>query len=108
MGADYSTDNLRNRLSAVTLVEVLGPPYFATGHLPGAVNITPNRVAELAAVLLPDKNADIVIYGAQRHSPAADAVGRELSNLGYCNIATYLDGKQGWVEAGLPLVAEPD
>ena len=108
MGAHYSTDHLRERLSAVTLVEALGPPYFATGHLPGAINITPNRVAELAAVLLPDKNADIVIYGADRHSPAADAVNRALTHLGYRNISKYPDGKQGWVEAGLPLVAELD
>jgi hypothetical protein len=43
------------------------------------VALTPNHVAELAAVLLPDKDADIVIYGAHRHSPAADAVGRNSS-----------------------------
>ena len=108
MSAEYSTDDLRNRLLAVTSVEALGPPYFATGHLPGAVNLIPTRVAELAAVLLPDKNADIVVYGAHRLSPVADAVGRELTDLGYRNVSKYPDGKQGWVEAGLPLVSETD
>jgi len=44
------------------LVETLAPSSFASGHLPGARNLPPNRVAELAPSLLPDKNAEIVVY----------------------------------------------
>jgi len=44
------------------LVETLAPATFASGHLPGAINMPPDRVAELAPSLLPDKNAEIVVY----------------------------------------------
>ncbi len=53
MGADYSTEDLRERLPLVTVVDALGPSYFCNGHIPGAVNIPPHRVADLAAPLRP-------------------------------------------------------
>ncbi|MGY1809306.1 rhodanese-like domain-containing protein [Blastococcus sp. SYSU D00669] len=108
MGADYSTEQLRGRLPAVTVVEALGPSFFATGHIPGAVNIPPHRVAELAPRLLPDKAAPIVVYGAHRYARGADVVVRRLSALGYLDVSRYVDGKAGWAEAGLRLVGDTD
>lgn len=46
------------------LVETLAPEYFRHTHLPNAINIPPDRVAELAPEMLPDKSADIVVYCA--------------------------------------------
>jgi rhodanese-related sulfurtransferase len=47
------------------LVETLAPEYYRHSHLPGALNLPPDKVAELAPELLPDKNADIVVYCAK-------------------------------------------
>jgi rhodanese-related sulfurtransferase len=47
-----------------TLVETLPPPSFREGHLPGAINLPPIQVQELAPRRLPDKAADIVVYCA--------------------------------------------
>ncbi len=44
------------------LVEVLPEKYYRRAHLPGALNLPPGRVEELAPELLPDKAADIVVY----------------------------------------------
>ena len=106
MAADYSTEELHERLITVTAVEALGPSFFAIGHIPGAINIPPLRVAELAPSLLPEKDASIVVYGADRNSESADVVVRRLAVLGYREVSRYVDGKAGWAEAGLPLVAE--
>ena len=106
MGDEYTTEQLRDRLAAVTVVEALGPSYYGNAHLPGAVNIPPHRVADLAPRLLPDKDAVIVVYGADRRSPQSAVVVRRLSALGYRDVARYPDGKQGWAEAGLPLVGD--
>ncbi|SFU06940.1 Rhodanese-like domain-containing protein [Geodermatophilus amargosae] len=106
MGADYSTEDLRGRLSSVTVVEALGPPYFGTGHIPGAVNIPPHRVVELAPTLLPAKDAPIVVYAAHRFSHGADVVVRQLALLGYRDVSRYVEGKAGWAEAGLPLIED--
>ena len=51
-----------DRGERVTIVETLSPSSFAAGHVPGAINLPPDRIAELAPALLPDKDADIVVY----------------------------------------------
>ena len=47
------------------LVETLAPEYYNHSHLPGAINLPPDKVHELALQLLPDKHADIVVYCAK-------------------------------------------
>ena len=44
------------------LLEVLAPHYYRHSHLPGALNLPPGKVAEMAPDLLPDKEAEIVLY----------------------------------------------
>ena len=44
------------------LLEVLDPKYYRHSHLPGALNLPPGKVAEMASTLLPDKNAEVVLY----------------------------------------------
>jgi rhodanese-related sulfurtransferase len=59
----------RNELQAkmdrgdpLILLEVLAPQYYRHSHLPGALNLPPGKVAEMARDLLPDKEAEIVLY----------------------------------------------
>jgi rhodanese-related sulfurtransferase len=47
------------------LVETLAPEYYREGHLPGALNLPPDQVRQLASNLLPDKNAEVVVYCAK-------------------------------------------
>jgi rhodanese-related sulfurtransferase len=61
-------DELKNKIDAKEyffLVETLAPQYYREGHLPGAVNLPPDKVRELALSVLPDKNAEIVVYCAK-------------------------------------------
>ncbi len=53
-----------NRGEHFALVEALPPFMFREGHLPGARNIPPDRVKELAPQLLPDRDEEIVVYCA--------------------------------------------
>ena len=46
------------------LVETLPKLTFDHAHLPGAINLPPDEVKALAPTLLPDKNAEIVVYCA--------------------------------------------
>lgn len=47
------------------LVETLPKEYYLHTHLPGAKNLPPDQVAELAPALLPDKSAEIIVYCAK-------------------------------------------
>jgi rhodanese-related sulfurtransferase len=66
MDASISTKDLKNKLDRrqVTVVETLAPERYREAHLPGALNIPPEQIKELASQLLPDKNAEIVTYCA--------------------------------------------
>ncbi len=44
------------------LVETLPEEQYQHAHLPGAVNLPPERLRELAPEVLPDKGADVVVY----------------------------------------------
>lgn len=68
MVAGITRDELKakmDRRDDFALVETLPVEYFRHTHLPGAINLPPDRVAELAPTLLPDKRADIVVYCAR-------------------------------------------
>ena len=58
-------DELRAKMDMedpFVLIEVLAPRYYRHSHLPGALNLPPGKVAEMAPDLLPDKEAEIVLY----------------------------------------------
>ena len=109
MFARISRDDLTARLAAThrpTLVEALGAAFYADAHLPGAINIPPGSVDELAPVLLPELDAEIVVYCSGTCTSASSVAGR-LAELGYRDVAVYEGGKEDWVEHGLP-VERPD
>ena len=51
----------------ITLVETLAPERYREAHLPGALNIPPEKIRELAPQLLPSKDAEIVTYCTNAH-----------------------------------------
>jgi rhodanese-related sulfurtransferase len=51
-----------DRGDTFTLVETLGEVTYQHAHLPGAINLPPDHVSELAPLLLPDKSAEIIVY----------------------------------------------
>lgn len=60
-----SREDLKDKVDrgdAFVLVETLSEEQYRHTHLPGAVNLPPNQLRELAPELLPDKEADIVVY----------------------------------------------
>jgi hypothetical protein len=62
-----SRDELKakiDRRERFLLVETLSATTYHHAHLPGAINLPPDQVKALAAKLLPDKDADIVVYCA--------------------------------------------
>ncbi len=62
-----SRDELKRKIDLkedFLLVETLPATTYHHAHLPGAINLPLDQVSSLAAKLLPDKNADIVVYCA--------------------------------------------
>jgi rhodanese-related sulfurtransferase len=44
------------------LVDTMAEMYYRHSHLPGAINLAVDEIGERASELLPDKDAEIVVY----------------------------------------------
>ena len=65
MVVNIGRDELRTKMDRgdpFILLEVLAPRYYQHTHLPGALNLPPRAVAEMAPIMLPDKEAEVVLY----------------------------------------------
>jgi len=90
--------------SAPPLVaEILGPQYFASGHLPGALNLPLEGFAERALQALPSKAQEVVVYCASATCQNSDIAARKLLSLGYQDVRVFRGGKAAWRDAGHPL-----
>ena len=69
MESTISTKDLKSKLDQkqVTVVETLAPERHREAHIPGALNIPPEQIRELAPQLLPNKNAEIITYCTNNH-----------------------------------------
>lgn len=68
MVATISRDDLKRKIDRgelFLLVETLPATAYHHAHLPGAINLPPDKLTQLAPTLLPDKTADIVVYCAK-------------------------------------------
>jgi rhodanese-related sulfurtransferase len=105
MNRTISRDELRMSLSSASrpvLVEALPEKYYLAQHLPGALHLPHDQVDALAAVVLPEKAAPIVVYCANLQCQNSHIAAHRLLALGYTNVSVYAAGKQDWAEAGLP------
>ncbi len=103
-------DELKERLDrddAITVVEALGPMYYEEAHIPGALNLPHEEVDELAPRLLPDRDASVVVYCSNLQCQNSVVASKRLVHLGYTNVFEYEEGKQDWIDAGLPIESGP-
>jgi rhodanese-related sulfurtransferase len=105
MTTSITREELQDAIAAgtVTVVDALPASYYDQQHLPGAVNLVEDDVAERASTVLPDKEAAIVTYCSNSACGNSEAVARRLIALGYTNVRKYREGIQDWTEAGLPV-----
>ncbi len=70
MKGTISTRDLKAKLDRkepVKVVETLAPERYREAHLPGALNLPPDKIRELAPQLLPNQGVEIITYCANTH-----------------------------------------
>lgn len=106
MSQIISRETIKNAIDGneqITLVEALPERYFNDAHLPGAIQINHDEVDAKAPQLLPNKSARIVVYCSNLSCANSGKAAIRLAQLGYSNVFKYAEGKQDWLEAGLPV-----
>ena len=70
MERTISTQELKSKLDRkenIKVVETLAPERYHEAHIPGALNIPPDKIKELAPQVLPTKDAEVITYCANTH-----------------------------------------
>jgi rhodanese-related sulfurtransferase len=101
-----SRDELKRKLDradSFVLLEALPPAYFEDAHLPGAQNLPHDQVDALAPALIPSPSTEVVVYCANAPCPNSEIAARRLAALGYTSVREYAEGKEDWINAGLPV-----
>ena len=98
---ECSADEARGLLGSADLVlDVREPDEFATGHLPGAVNV-PRGLLEFrlsAAEALQRRDLKVLIYCKSGGRAALSAV--SMLSMGYLDVTSIAGGIDAWATAG--------
>jgi len=83
------------------LLDVREDHEYAADHARGARHVGKGIIERDIEVLIPDKQAEIILYcgGGYRSVLAADA----LQQMGYLNVRSMIGGVKAWREAGYPM-----
>jgi rhodanese-related sulfurtransferase len=83
------------------IVDVRTPDEFASGHVPGAINVPHDQVQSRMAELTPHREQEVVLYCERggRASKAADLLAQE----GFETVFHLSGDMSQWREEGLPI-----
>lgn len=74
---------------------------YASGHIPGAISLPYQDLAQRAQDL--DGFAPLIVYGSGRNSTVADAYTKSLMEEGLEEVLTLRGGLAAWRDAGQPV-----
>ena len=78
-------------------------PRWASGHLPGALNVDPGEFGE--DDLPRNRNAMLVFYCSDPTCGASRHAAKKALKLGFAHVFTMPAGIRGWISAGMPVEA---
>ena len=82
----------------IILLDVRDKNEFEEGSIPGALNISRGMLEFKVALVIPDKNAKIIVFcGLDLRGPLAT---KSLNEMGYMNAVNMTGGLKAWKEAG--------
>jgi len=104
MAKEISADELKKKIDAQEkfyLIDARSAEDFQHNHLPEAMNLVwgPDFDKDMPEVL-PDKDAEVVVYGTNEACIMAKNAVQHLEAAGYENVSLFPAGIMGWMEAG--------
>jgi rhodanese-related sulfurtransferase len=107
MVKEVSIEELKEKIDQAKkfyLVDAREKEKYEHNHITEALGIAwgPGFEEKIKHVL-PDKDAEIVVYGANEVCEQAKNAAKFLDKSGYTNVSLFSPGITGWMEAGLRL-----
>ncbi len=88
------------------LLDVREDHEYATGYAQGAVHLGRGILERDIEKLIPDKDAEIVLYCGGGYRSVLAVV--SLMEMGYTRVASMAGGIKAWRQVGLPIDPGPD
>jgi rhodanese-related sulfurtransferase len=91
------------RAGSRLFVDARDPDDFASGHIPGAVNLPEEDLATGSSPALAGlaKDRALLVYCADLSCPKSKDLAQALKQMGYANLAVFPGGMEAWKTAGL-------
>jgi hydroxyacylglutathione hydrolase len=102
--ADQVHERQQQKDASLYVLDVRAPEEYAAGHVPGAVNIPHDQVADRLAEIPKDK--DVVLYC--RSGRRSALAGEVLVGNGYQRLQLMQGDMPGWVAKGWPVATPRD
>ena len=102
---ELSVDEVAELIARKTavLIDVNPRRRWASGHLPGAINLDPGEFTESG--LPEDKTATLVFYCSDSDSAASRYAAGKAARFGYAHVFIMPAGLRGWLAARRPAEA---
>jgi phage shock protein E len=94
-------ERARKMDESFVILDVRTPEEFAQGHVPGAINISHDRLADRLGELVGAKNRDVVLYC--RSGKRAGMAAETLKTQGFGKLLHLEGDMQKWTEANRPI-----
>jgi len=95
-----------NQKKAIIL-DARAAPFYAQGHVPGALNLSREGFAadyrKLRPTLDESRDKQIVVYCSGGDCHDSRMVASALLSLGFSKVQVFTDGWSGWTQAGMPV-----
>lgn len=106
--AEFDISEFEELRSTSIVLDVLPFASFRAGHIPGAINLPVGQIQDTAHIILPQRDAKIVVYCAGPTCPLGPQAMIKLAELGYTNVSYFKGGLEEWRAAGHTLASSPD
>lgn len=105
---NYETDPsdlaaLRATGAGPVVIDTRSSAGWAQGRIPGALHIPRSELADLAPSMLPDRDADIVVYCWGPGCNGSTRAAFTLASLGYRRVRELIGGFEYWAREGLAI-----
>jgi rhodanese-related sulfurtransferase len=100
---ETSTAAAEERLGEAVFLDVREADEHDQGALPGAIHIPRGFLESQIESRITDRDAPIVVYCSNAACSNSRIVARRLERLGYSDVRRYEEGKDDWINAGLPV-----
>ena len=105
-----ASTELRDRLAKqdVLLVDVAEPVVFEEAHVPGAINIPLQKLADIAREEKQSfqRKDMIIVYGGNEEEELSDEAAEILETIGFERVGNFFGGTSAWFNAGYQLDGE--